>query len=272
MNDIRIINSVPDLQIWMNQHPSTLDDYLFPILPEMTKFSKNGVRNMLTAAAKRAKIDKKVYPHLFRHSKITQMHIDGMSETQLKHYAGWKKKSNMPAVYIHLSESNVDDKVLEIAGIKKEEVQEKKSSIKICPFCKTKNPFDIVYCMNCSRILDKTKAIDPYEKIQKENKKIQENMEIRMLEVERDAYIRPDKMKIRDLQYKIGTLHKYINSGHRPDERLFHKGEFINLSLEEIELYKNEIVKIKEEIEEMKYGIQEIIDEYQTKINALKNS
>lgn len=166
---IRIVNSAPDLQLWLNQYNGKPDDYLFPVLPEMTPFSKNGIRNILTSAAKRAGIKKKVYPHLFRHSKLTQMHVCGMTETELKPFAGWKKTSVMAAVYLHLSASDVDEKVLSISGIKKTEVKEKKiNTIKICPRCQTTNPFDTVYCRNCSMILDQTKARNPMEEKMKE--------------------------------------------------------------------------------------------------------
>lgn len=174
---IRIVNSVPDLQIWMNQHTGTLNDPLFPSLPKMTPFSRSALRDMLNAAAKRAGIEKNVYPHLFRHSKLTDLHKRGMTETELKPFAGWTKTSQMAAIYIHLAESDVDDKVLEISGVKKEEKKEKKiNSIRVCPYCKTKNPFDGVYCINCSRIIDQTRAIDPMEeKLKKLEEKFNES-------------------------------------------------------------------------------------------------
>ncbi|WP_410510156.1 tyrosine-type recombinase/integrase [Methanosarcina hadiensis] len=165
---IRIIDSVPDLQTWMNQHTGKQSDYLFPVLPQMTQFSKHGFRNIVKISAKRAGIEKNIHPHLFRHSKLTDLHKRGMTETELKPFAGWTKTSQMAAIYIHLAESDIDDKLVEIYGKKKEKKIEKKSSIKVCPFCKTENTFDTVYCRNCSRIIDQTRAIDPIQERLKE--------------------------------------------------------------------------------------------------------
>ncbi|MDQ1274700.1 MAG: hypothetical protein QG610_272 [Euryarchaeota archaeon] len=95
--------------------------------------------------------------------------------------------------------------------------------------------------------------------------------EIRMLEVERNALIRPDEIKIKDLKYKIETYTEYLKCGQKPDERLFHRGEMIDLSPEEIESYNNEIIKAQGKIEELQEGIQEIRTDYQKQIDELKN-
>lgn len=162
MRRIRIVDSVPDLQIWINQHPGKLDDPLFPVLPSMEKFSRRGAQNLVTRAAKRAGIEKNVHAHLFRHSKLTDLTKKGLGEMELRIFAGWENSSNMPATYLHLSGKDVEDKILAINGIKpieKEEEEEIKTSIKTCTRCRTDNPFDAIYCRNCSMILDQEKAI-----------------------------------------------------------------------------------------------------------------
>ena len=95
--------------------------------------------------------------------------------------------------------------------------------------------------------------------------------EIRMLEIEMNALIRPDEIKIKDLKYKIETYTEYVKSGQIPDERIFHKHEYVNLSQEEIEYYKNEIIKTQGQIEYLEEGIQELRNDYQKQIEEIKN-
>ncbi|KKG13086.1 tyrosine-type recombinase/integrase [Methanosarcina sp. 2.H.A.1B.4] len=263
---IRLTDSVPDVQELVNRHTGSINDFLF-CSPDGKQLTAHGAQNIVGRAAKRSGIDKNVHPHIFRHSKLTYLAKHGMMEMELRIFAGWSNDSDMPATYLHLSGADIEDRVLQIAGIKKiEKVEEVNTSIKTCPRCHTLNSFDTVYCRNCSMILDQTRA----NPVNPEIEKIQKDMEIKMIEIEMNAYIRPDKMKVKDLQYKIGTLRKYIRSGKRPDERILHKHEFINLSPEELELYKNEIAEAKEELEELKHGIQELTSDYQKQIDELK--
>lgn len=160
MRRIRIVDSVPDLQLWINQHHGKLEDPLFPVLPNMVKFSRRGAQNIVIRAAKRAGIEKNVHAHLFRHSKLTDLTKKGLGEMELRIFAGWENSSNMPSTYIHLSDKDVGDKILAISGIKQIEKEEPiKTTVKTCPRCKTDNPFDAKYCRNCSMILDQETAI-----------------------------------------------------------------------------------------------------------------
>jgi integrase len=160
MRRIRLIDSVPDLQLWINQHTGKLDDPLFPALPKIEKFSRRGAQNVVVRAAERAKIEKNVHAHLFRHSKLTDLTKKGLGEMELRIFAGWENSSNMPATYLHLSGKDVEDKILAINGIKPIEKEEEqvKPTLKVCPRCNTNNPFDAIYCRTCSMILDQTTA------------------------------------------------------------------------------------------------------------------
>ena len=62
-----------------------------------------GVWWIVSKCGERAKLDKKCYPHLLRHSRLTELSRRGANEQVLKFYAGWSDSSQMPAVYCHLS-------------------------------------------------------------------------------------------------------------------------------------------------------------------------
>ena len=123
MRRIRLIDSVPDLQNWINMHPYR-DNHDAPLFVttrlydgKHKRLDKRTVQNMTKTISKRAGIQKNIHPHAFRHAKLTYLAKQGLNETELRIIAGWEKNSDMPAVYIHLSGTDVENKILEINGL-----------------------------------------------------------------------------------------------------------------------------------------------------------
>jgi len=58
-------------------------------------------------------INKNVYPHLFRHSRATQL-AQHLTESQLRLFFGWSGRSDMPAVYVHLSGRDIDKAICQL--------------------------------------------------------------------------------------------------------------------------------------------------------------
>ena len=172
MRKLRLINSVPDLQLWLNQHPDRdpdIDNHNSPLFVTSRKkgntyprLNVRTIQNKLKTIAKDAGIKKNVHPHAFRHGRLTDLVKQGFKEMELRIIAGWGADSSMPATYIHLSGDDVDKKQLQVAGFKDEETDEIQDNIKPveCPRCKTKNPHDAKYCSTCSMVLDMKTAID----------------------------------------------------------------------------------------------------------------
>lgn len=164
---VRIVNSMPYLKVWLNEHPQK-DDPKAHIWLNVSKYAKvrfmevltkNGLRSILQRYADLAGVKKHIHPHLYRHSRATFL-ANHLTEAQMCEFFGWKQGSRMPARYVHLSGRDVDDAVLKAQGIKrKEEDKEGISSLpkpKICKFCKIKNPEGNKYCYKCLRPLDIT--------------------------------------------------------------------------------------------------------------------
>ncbi|NJD54198.1 MAG: hypothetical protein FIB07_15190 [Candidatus Methanoperedens sp.] len=61
----------------------------------------------LKRAAVKANIRKRVYPHLFRHSRATFL-ASHLTEAQMCNYLGWVMGSGMPRIYVHLSGDDLD--------------------------------------------------------------------------------------------------------------------------------------------------------------------
>ncbi len=126
---IPVIKCVPFLKKWLSEHPlkHNPDSLVWLKLPNRKgNFRKQGnrsvyrelcyssVRKMLKKTFKRANINKKSNPHLFRHSRATHL-ANHLTESQLKHFFGWTQSSNMASRYVHLSGRDIDDAIREIS-------------------------------------------------------------------------------------------------------------------------------------------------------------
>lgn len=166
MRRIRLIDSVPDIQTWINQHPER-DNPNAPLFVTIRKYGKEPrrlevrtVQNMFKTVSKDAGIKKNVHPHAFRHGRLTELVKQGFKEMELRIIAGWEDESAMPATYIHLSGDDVDKKMLANHGLIEDDVKEAKEKLKPieCPRCKTRNPYDAKFCSQCSLVLDQKLA------------------------------------------------------------------------------------------------------------------
>jgi len=124
--------------------------------------SYDGVRVQLKRIFKRAmkpkeddKPIKRVYAHLFRHSRATDLANRGWSEAQMCKWFGWRMGSDMPAVYIKRSGVELEDTMLVSLGIKKKDEEEDKKGLKPvkCIFCEEVNEATNIYCKKCQKPL-----------------------------------------------------------------------------------------------------------------------
>ena len=89
---IRIITSVPVLASWIENH-SLRDDPDAPLWINLSTRNRyhiltyEGAKAVLKRTAKRAGLKKRIYPHLFRHSRATRL-ANALTEAQLKKLFG----------------------------------------------------------------------------------------------------------------------------------------------------------------------------------------
>ena len=164
---IRLIDCVPDLQLWLNMHPDR-NNPESPLFVTERKYNDKyrrldgqTVNNILNSLAEKAGIMKNVYPHAFRHGKLTDLSKHGFNEMELRIFAGWTKESQMPATYLHLSGADIEKKILANNGIIEDELNKPVCSLQpvTCPRCSTKNPVGSKYCSCCSMVLDQKVAV-----------------------------------------------------------------------------------------------------------------
>jgi len=182
---VLLINSFPDLINHLNHHPLREDNKaplflnhngLAMINKQYSSLGNYGFNDVLRKLSKVAKIKKKVYPHILRHSKLTHLAHEGLTEVELRKIAGWTDKSTMADTYIHQTAQQVMNKRLAAAGLIKEtEEQEKQELMKnhVCQFCGEVNSAGVKYCGNCGRPLLVRELMDT---VQQEEKIMREAM------------------------------------------------------------------------------------------------
>jgi len=171
MRRIRLIDSAPYITQWINQHPMK-DNRDAPLFISFSnscygnRMDDGGMRRLFKILAKRAGIKKRIHPHLFRHARLTELAKD-FTEQELKVLAGWTGGSRMAETYIHLSGADIEQKILQKAGLlDAEETREKNEVLKPreCPRCRKTNPATARFCYNCGMALDMKTAMEIDEK------------------------------------------------------------------------------------------------------------
>ena len=108
MSTVVLIRSSSYIDHWIRTHPRNdkkneplwiaLDGKGYRQLDRLT------IYGTVQRVAKKAGINKRIHPHLFRHTRATQLIRFGWSEPKVKRYLGWADGSNVPGLYIHLGE------------------------------------------------------------------------------------------------------------------------------------------------------------------------
>ncbi|MDY0292561.1 MAG: tyrosine-type recombinase/integrase [Desulfuromonadaceae bacterium] len=164
MRIVRLIFSVPFMISWINIHPYKNDpnaplwvtDKKAGFKPRQMEYA--GFRKIVKTIAEISNIKKRVYNQLFRHTRATHLALK-VSESQMKIIFGWTADSNMPKIYIHLSGVDVDDTILKLYGLKKEEETESVLTIKNCIRCKQNIPTIGNFCPVCGMIQNTETAL-----------------------------------------------------------------------------------------------------------------
>ena len=165
----RIVISDPYLSTWLNIHPLRKNPNapLWIMLGDRNKNQRmnyGAFRALIMRLKKKAKIKKRIYPHLFRHTRVTHLlSRKEINESQAKVYFGWTPSSKMLSEYSHLVSQDVNQVMLEIHGIKTEG-EKKEQKVKQCPRCRQLNPSEHLFCKSCGSVLDIKTAMELEEK------------------------------------------------------------------------------------------------------------
>lgn len=164
----------PNDKLFNYKNDNTLNSHLLYITKKITKkYPKkwNG---------------KKLYPHLFRHSRLTELALSRLNEPQIRKFAGWTAGSNMPEVYFHLDDSDLKEILVPEYIEKRKSEKKKEKEPKICPICTTENNQENLFCWRCGNVfkeMDENGIVvelitQPYkiEQLREENKELQQKL------------------------------------------------------------------------------------------------
>jgi integrase/recombinase XerD len=162
---VRVIAATPALASWLSIHPLRSDPNapLWIGLGTVGRYQPLGysaARALFRRIAKKAGLNKRLYSHLMRHTRATEL-ANILTEAQMKEFFGWVQSSDMPAVYVHLSGRDVDVALLKAHGIASNQEEKVKAELTstLCPRCKRKAGPEDQFCPNCGMILDVKAAL-----------------------------------------------------------------------------------------------------------------
>jgi len=168
----RVVYSGPIIAELLNNHPYR-DDPQSPLFLKRDShepLSYRGINITLKRIAKRAGLgNKRVNPHMFRHSKATQMVAEGWPEPLIKEYLGWDKDSSMLDIYSHITSRQANNHLLKMHGIKPKEALKPTLEKQICTTCHKENGPEAKFCHRCGRPLDHKTMLQYNHKKQEAN-------------------------------------------------------------------------------------------------------
>ncbi|MDE1874400.1 MAG: tyrosine-type recombinase/integrase [Candidatus Micrarchaeota archaeon] len=192
---VPLVFSVPYLANHINnlRSKARAEDALFTVMEHNTSgdtpIDYPHIRKLLGDIKQRAKLQKRVYPHLFRHSRATY-YANSLTEQQAKMFFGWSGGSTMVAKYTHLSGRDIDNAVLKANGIENRVYKSIQTpSVKKCVKCHEINEITSKYCLRCGTPLDlnEIRQIENSDQIRKELDSLKNAINLLMTKLDRET-------------------------------------------------------------------------------------
>jgi integrase/recombinase XerD len=156
---LRSIAAVRYLTEYLANHPFR-DDPSAPLwVTSSTNHSNRALswralsRTVKKTAMKAGIAKPRAYTYMLRHGSATR-NAKYLSDAELKLMYGWSMGSRMPAVYVHLSGGDLDEKYQTVYGSGKPVAPRPSFAPTICPRCSEKAAPGMLYCPKCAAPLD----------------------------------------------------------------------------------------------------------------------
>lgn len=141
---------------YLNMRDFEDNKYLFPPLSGRAKrdiMDRGSVGRLLRYTKKKVGIERRIHPHLFRHTCATRMSKEGFNENFMRRWFGWARGSEMPEVYNHLnSKEDMDQELMAMYGVdkgSKDSSNRKERVIQVNGGSEVKPSKVVVECPNC---------------------------------------------------------------------------------------------------------------------------
>jgi len=179
---VRVVAAAPALASWLSIHPQRNDPNA-PLWVGVGTVGRHeplnyeGARALFRRLARKTGLKKRVYSHLMRHTRATEL-ANILTEAQMKEHLGWVQASDMPSVYVHLSGRDVDNALLRAHGITVSQEDKPKMELTstTCPRCKQKAGPEVQFCPSCGMALSLKAAV----RLEEERDKADQIMDLLM--------------------------------------------------------------------------------------------
>jgi len=152
---VRLLAATPYLVQWKNDYPFTATpESLVFVSVQKFPLQYAAVAMQLKKIAKRAGIQKRITPHLLRHSRITEMIKKGYNESTVKKTMWGNINTTMFPTYLHLTDEDIDNEMLERQGIRRTgKSRSTAMDVRQCINCNTINAPTFEFCSVCGQPL-----------------------------------------------------------------------------------------------------------------------
>lgn len=187
-----------------------MNDYQIPVPPprddlvfwgqwkgDRVQMTYNGMAKFIKEATKRAGIQKKITPHIFRHSSITQAVRDGMGEQVIKSIYWGNSDTAMLKTYSHITGHDILNAVKERYGIETEPKKKKDRKTfgpRQCKLCGHVNVPTNKFCGKCAapltmEVAGTLKEAEKQAELQPEYKELLEEFEAKLRSIQQSGNI-----------------------------------------------------------------------------------
>jgi integrase/recombinase XerD len=170
---IPLINSIPYLKDWLDDHPAKNSPNSYLMMSAKTLKNLSIITlNMLYHRYRRQYFPKLVKtidndkdrnaiiellrkpwnPYIRRHSALTDK-SKILKEHILRQHAGWSTRSDMPEKYLHYFGNESSESILEAYGLKNKDQELDKMKPVQCPNCGELNQINSRFCIKCRMVL-----------------------------------------------------------------------------------------------------------------------
>jgi integrase len=146
------------------------DAWVFRSEQTKDQLSHQSAYKAIQRAERRADLEQhtNTNPHAFRKARATFLASQGMNQATLCDYMGWVQGSDQASVYIALAESDKENTVMELAGMKNKEENRERDLLPVkCHECRELNRFETENCRECGQTLTNASM---FEQVQIEEK------------------------------------------------------------------------------------------------------
>ncbi len=153
---IRLVMSKEPLAAWKADYPEDITDGSLVFLNYKNEpLTHAAVLRQLERITEKAGLNRRVTPHIFRHSRITHLIQQGISESVIKLMMWGTVNSQMFATYAHLTGKDIDREFFDLYGLSEEQKDDKEKMLepKVCPHCNEICAPMSKYCCICGNLL-----------------------------------------------------------------------------------------------------------------------